>query len=129
MPVGAVFTQRFIVSQAVYDGFIATFNDRNPYHVNDAAAREKGFAGKIMHGNILSGFLSYFVGECLPTKCVVIQSQEIKFHKPVYLDDALTLHAEVADFFASVNTAEIAFQFENQHNAKVARGKMAVGLL
>ena len=129
LPKGAKFSRQFVVSQSVYDGFIQTFNDRNPYHVCDDAAREKGFAEKIMHGNILNGFLSYFIGECLPVKAVVIQSQEIKFHKPVYLNDTVTLHAEVADFHESVLTAEISFNFVNQAGVKVARGKMFIGLL
>ena len=129
LPKGAKFSRQFVVSQSVYDGFIQTFNDRNPYHVSDDAAREKGFAEKIMHGNILNGFLSYFIGECLPVKAVVIQSQEIKFHKPVYLNDTVTLHAEVADFHESVLTAEISFNFVNQAGVKVARGKMFIGLL
>lgn len=129
LPAGAKFTHAFVVSDAVYSGFIQTFNDRNPYHVSDDAARAKGFAGKIMHGNILNGFLSYFIGECLPVKTVVIQSQEIKFHKPVYLNDTVTLNAEVADFHESVRTAEIIFSFTNQQNVKVARGKMFIGLL
>ncbi len=129
LPKGAKFTREFVVSEMVYDGFIKTFNDRNPYHVSDDAARAKGFAGKIMHGNILNGFLSYFIGECLPVKSVVIQSQEIKFHKPVYLNDTVMLNAEVSDFHESVRTAEISFQFINQNNVKVARGKLFVGLL
>ena len=129
LPAGAKFAREFFVSQAVYEGFIHTFNDRNPYHVNDEAARAKGFSGKIMHGNILNGFLSYFIGECLPVKSVVIQSQEIKFHKPVYLNDTVTLNAEVADFHESVKTAEISFHFLNQNNIKVARGKMFIGLI
>jgi len=129
LPKGARFTRQFVVSQSVYDGFIHTFNDRNPYHVSDEAARANGFTGKIMHGNILNGFLSYFVGECLPIKTVVIQSQEIKFHKPVYLNDTVTLNAEVSDFHESVRTAEISFQFLNQDDIKVARGKIFIGLL
>jgi 3-hydroxybutyryl-CoA dehydratase len=126
---GATLMQRFVVSQNIYDGFIQTFNDRNPYHISDDAAREKGFAGKIMHGNILAGFLSYFVGECLPVKTVVIQSQELKFHKPVYLNDIVTLNAQVVDFHESVRTADIVFHFLNQNDVKVAQGKLLVGLL
>ena len=129
LPKGAKFSRQFAVSQSVYDGFIQTFNDRNPYHISDDAARAKGFAGKIMHGNILNGFLSYFIGECLPVKTVVIQSQEIKFHKPVYLDDTVTLNAEVSDYHESVRTAEIVFSFTNQHNVKVARGRMFIGIV
>lgn len=126
---GDAFIHSFAVSHSVYSGFVATFNDRNPYHVDDEAARAKGFAGRIMHGNILCGFLSYFVGEQLPVKSVVIQAQEIQFHRPVYLNDVVTLHADVADFFESVMTAEIRFRFENQHGVKVAKGKLRVGIL
>lgn len=126
---GAAFARSFQVSEAVYAGFIQTFNDRNPYHVDDEAAQAKGFARKIMHGNILGGFLSYFIGECLPIKTAVIQSQEIQFHKPVYLNDTLMLHVEVIDFFESVNTAQLRFYFENQHSVRVAKGKMSIGFL
>ena len=63
----------FIVSENIYKGFIQLFNDKNPLHVNDVFAIEKGFKEKVMHGNILNGFLSYFIGECLPVKNVVIQ--------------------------------------------------------
>ena len=126
---GAVFTHIFYVSEAVYIGFIKTFNDRNPYHMLDEVARAKGFASKIMHGNILCGFLSYFVGECLPVKTVIIHSQEIHFHKPVYLNDTVTLRAEIVDYFESVNTAHLRFHFENQDKQKVAKGKMSIGLL
>ena len=57
---GTAFVKEFVVSQDVYERFIALFNDRNPYHVSDQAARAKGFAGKIMHGNILSGLWKGF---------------------------------------------------------------------
>jgi 3-hydroxybutyryl-CoA dehydratase len=82
-----------------------------------------------MHGNILNGFLSYFVGECLPLKAVLIQTQEIKYLHPVYLNDHLTLHAEISDVFESVNTIEFKYYFENQDKKKVARGTIQIGLL
>lgn len=126
---GTAFRREFAVSLEVYEGFVRIFNDRNPYHVDDETAQRKGFARRIMHGNILGGFLSYFVGECLPSKEVVILSQEIKFHKPVYLNDTVTLEAEVAEIFESVRMAEIKFEFVNQDKVKVAKGKIAVGFL
>ena len=49
LPAGTKFIREFVVSESVYVGFIQTFNDRNPYHVSDEAARAKGFAGKIIH--------------------------------------------------------------------------------
>ena len=126
---GTRFTRSFTVTEAVHAGFIQLFNDRHPYHTDDTAARSRGFRGKIMHGNILSGFLSFFVGECLPIKTVVIQSQEINFHRPFYLHDALTLHAEVIDVYESVRTIEFRFFFENQDKLKIAKGRLNIGYL
>src|SRR5690349_15151584 len=83
------FQQTFLVSEKIYEGFIELFGDKNPLHTNEAFAVEKGFKGRVMHGNILNGFLSYFIGECLPVKNVIIHSQEIKFSNAVYVNDEL----------------------------------------
>jgi 3-hydroxybutyryl-CoA dehydratase len=126
---GDVFTCSFKVSPDTYEGFISVFKDKNPLHTNDKFAVGKGFKEKVMHGNILNGFLSYFIGECLPIKDVLIQTQEIKFMKPVYVNDQLTLCAEIEDIYESVSTVEFKYYFENQDKVKVARGKIQIGLL
>ena len=126
---GDVFTCSFKVTPGIYKGFISIFNDNNPLHTNEKFAVGKGFKEKIMHGNILNGFLSYFIGECLPSKDVLIQTQEIKYLKPVYLNDNLTLHAEIEELYESVNSIEFKYYFENQDKVKVARGTIQIGLL
>lgn len=126
---GDKFTQSFSVSSEVYEGFKSLFKDFNPLHTNEEFAKGKGFTGKVMHGNILNGFLSYFIGECLPTKDVLIQTQEIKFLRPVYENDNVNLHAEIEEVFESVNTIEFKYYFENQNMTKVARGKIQIGLM
>ena len=119
----------FIVSENIYKGFIQLFNDKNPLHVNDVFAIEKGFKEKVMHGNILNGFLSYFIGECLPVKNVVIHSQDIQYNKPVYLNDELLFTAKIHDIFESVNIVEIKFFFTNSVAVKVAKGNINIGII
>jgi acyl dehydratase len=126
---GDTYQQEFTVSAEVYDGFVSVFKDRNPLHTQDAFAVDKGFRAKVMHGNILNGFLSYFVGECLPTKDVIIHSQEIQFKNPVYLGDALNFKAEVTGFYESVMAVEFKFDFRNVDSKVVAKGKIQIGLL
>ena len=125
---GDTFARDFVVTGEVYQGFIAAFGDRNPLHVDDAFAAAKGFRARVMHGNILGGFLSYFVGECLPTKEVVIHSQQIEFKRPVYLNDVLAFEARVEDVFESVGAVQFKFQFRNAL-AVVARGELQIGVL
>lgn len=127
--IGDVFVNTFSVSESVYDGFINTFKDKNPLHTNDAYAQKKGFAERVMHGNILGGFLSFFIGECLPSKDVVIHSQDIKYLKPVYLDDVLQLHVVVNTIHDSVNAVEFKYYFKRTSNDEiVAKGKIQIGL-
>jgi len=125
---GDLFSHEFFVSEKIYLGFIELFNDKNPLHTEDSFAKEKGFEGHVMHGNILGGFLSYFIGECLPKKNVIIQTQEIKYRKPVYLNDKLTFKAEVTEVFDSVNVIEFKFSFE-KNNDKIAKGKIQIGII
>jgi acyl dehydratase len=126
---GDAFIHEFRVDRAVYDAFVKAFGDHNPLHVDDAFAASKGFQGKVMHGNILGGFLSYFVGECLPTKEVVLHSQRIDYKRPVYLDDVLTFEASVEEVHESVGAVEFRFQFRKSGAEVVAKGRLQIGLL
>jgi 3-hydroxybutyryl-CoA dehydratase len=123
------FERIFIVSERVYYGFIDIFKDTNPLHTNEDFAIKKGFKGRVMHGNILNGFLSYFIGECLPDKNVIIHSQEIQFKNAVYLNDELHFEAKIVGIFESVNAIEFSFSFKNYDSLVVSKGKVQIGVL
>jgi 3-hydroxybutyryl-CoA dehydratase len=125
---GDKFSAEFAVSEKIYRGFIEAFNDNNPLHTNEEFARERGFKGRVMHGNILNGFLSYFIGEMLPVKEVIIHSQEIQFKNPVYLGDTLAFTAEVIGIYESVNAVEFKFEFRNAALKPAAKGKIQIGI-
>ena len=126
---GDKFSHDFVVDNKIYEGFIDLFSDRNPLHTDVSFATAKGFASTVMHGNILGGFLSYFIGECLPVKNVIIHSQQMKFYNPVYLNNHLFFSATVDDVFESVNVVVFNFLFENEQKQKVAKGKIQIGLI
>lgn len=121
--------ENFIISEEIYKGFIALFMDKNPLHTNHQFATKNGFQSKVMHGNILNGFLSYFIGECLPTKNVIIHWQEIQFKNAVYLNDKLEFKAKIVGVYESVKAVEFKFYFKNADEKIVAKGKIQIGLL
>jgi acyl dehydratase len=123
------FEHDFTVSEQIYEGFISTFNDRNPLHTDEEFARSKGFKGRVMHGNILNGFISFFIGECLPGKNVIIHSQEIQYKNAVYLNDNLHFEASVCGVYESVNAVEFSFAFRNREGKTVSKGKIQIGIL
>jgi 3-hydroxybutyryl-CoA dehydratase len=126
---GDTFSQEFIIDKEIYNGFINLFRDENPLHTDVSFAKKKGFVSIVMHGNILGGFISYFIGECLPIKGVIIHSQEIKYYNPVFLNDRLFFIAKVSDVFESVSVVAFDFLFENEHKQKIANGKIQIGLI
>jgi acyl dehydratase len=127
MTINDQFTLEFKVTEEIYKVFTDVFKDKNPLHINSKFATDKGFKDKVMHGAILAGFLSYFIGEGLPDKNVIVQSYEIQFANPVYLNDVLSLKAKITDYFESVNTYQIKYGFYNSWEKLVAKGKIMVG--
>src|SRR5262245_3333561 len=120
---GDSFEIDYEVTEKIYNGFIDLFNDRNQLHTDEQFAKGKGFRGKVMHGAILNGFLSNFIGEQLPDKNVIVLSYKISFTKPVYMDEKLKLLATISEVFPSVNCVNIKYSFQNPEKVTVSKGE------
>lgn len=119
------FVSTYKVSQDTYDTFMILFKDYNRFHTDEEFAISLGFENKITHGNILCGFLSHFVGSVLNLDRTFIASQNISFHKPVYIGDELILNGKLSDLIESVMAYELKFRFiRNYDSLKVASGKI-----
>lgn len=125
---GDVFELTYLLTETVYKGYIQIFDDRNPLHTNREFATDKGFEAEVMHGGILTGFLSNFVGEQLPLKNVIIQSYKIAFLKPVFLNTTLLFKATVTGFYESVNCIIFKYEFKNEKQL-VAKGELTIGII
>ena len=129
MKEGDVFENDYCITEQVYKGFIALFNDNNPLHTDEDFARTKNFSGKVMHGAIQAGFLSNFIGEKLPLKNVIVQTYKMAFTKPVYCGDKLTLKAIITGVFESVNCITFKYTFTNSTPIVVSKGEITIGLI
>lgn len=121
------------VTPEVYYSFQRCSNDYNPLHVDKAFAEEKGFQDRVMYGNILNAFVSHFVGMLLPTRNVMIQSQDINFHNPVYLNDLIQLEVGIDTVSEAVNIINYKLKFKKivagEKPKLVAKGHVQIGLL
>lgn len=125
-------THTYRVTPDVYYSFQRCSNDFNPLHTDAMYANGKGFSEPVMYGNILNAFISHFVGMLLPTREVMIQSQDISFHKPVYLNDEIELEAGIDIVSESVNIINYKLKFRRIGESKpelVAKGHVQIGLL
>lgn len=120
------------VSDDVYFGFQRISSDYNPLHTDEAFAKSKGFLERVMYGNILNAFVSHFVGMALPTRDLMIQTQDIQFRKPVYLGDTVVLKSSVEETSAAVKIIIFKLRFYRKVNKKqelVATGHVQIGML
>jgi acyl dehydratase len=83
------------ITPAVYQGFLDTFHDHSPIHVDESHARARGFPGRVMHGSILNGFISHFVGMWFPGRPGLLLSVDLRFANPSYLGDVIRLESVV----------------------------------
>ena len=83
------------ITPDVYGRFLDAFEDYSPIHVDEAFAKSKGFTGRVMHGSILNGFVSHFVGMWFPGRFSLLLSVDLRFAQPSYLGDVIRLEAVV----------------------------------
>nr|WP_303776143.1 MaoC/PaaZ C-terminal domain-containing protein [Bacteroides intestinalis] len=122
------------VTPEVYNSFQKLSNDFNPLHTDESFAQMKGFNQCVMYGNILNGFISHFVGMVLPSRDVMIQTQDIWYRKPIYLNDEILLKSEIDTYSDAVEIINYKLRFFRTDNGGgklllVASGHVQIGTL
>lgn len=118
----------FVVSEEIYKSFQLCSRDLNPLHTDEDFAKEKGFSGCVMYGNILNAFISYAIGMELPTCDVMLQVQDIQYKKPVFLNDKLQMELMTEEIHEGVHVVVFAYKFTNEQNKVVAKGHIQIGV-
>lgn len=75
--------------------FAQLSTDNNPIHLDEEYAKNTMFKKNIVHGILVSSLISSAVGTKLPGNGSIYMSQELKFLKPVYIDEECTATVEV----------------------------------
>lgn len=127
--IGDFYNESFEVTDDVYKTFLYAFKDKNPMHVDKEYSCKYGFTDILMHGNILNGFISYFVGQKLPIKNVILISQNINYKTPFYLNEKLFFKMKVIEIYKSVNVITFKFNFTKIKGVNVANGRVQIKIL
>jgi acyl dehydratase len=93
--VGMKVSHEYVISNEVYEKFLAAFHDYSPVHVDPTFAIARGFSDKVMHGAMLNGFISHFIGMRFPGRFSLLLSVDLRFSNPSYLGDTIRLEAQV----------------------------------
>jgi len=121
---------RYLITPEVYEGFLRVFGDLNPLHVDARYAGSKGFPGVVMHGAILNGFISHFVGMVLPGKRTLIHSVKVEFKKPTFMGDELSILGRVEQKVDALHCVVLRLEINNETRGEIAAlARVQAGLL
>jgi acyl dehydratase len=103
------------------------FQDHSPLHVDEDYAKSRGFAGRVMHGSVLNGFLSHFIGTWFPGRFSLLLAVDLRFSQPSYLGDMVRLETVVSQKMDSRQIVILDATLANlTRNQLAARGRIQV---
>ena len=115
------------VTEEMMESFNRITNDINPLHNDEEYAKSKGHPGRVVYGMLSASLLSTLAGVYLPGKNSLIQEVKIKFSKPVYIGDELTVEGVVEEKHDVYSLLILKVTIKNQNGDKVLKAKMQVG--
>jgi len=114
------------------EAFAEFSGDRNPLHVDEAYAREQGFADRVVHGFLLGAKVSALIGMFLPGRRCLLVEESLNFPNPVYPGDEVTLSAEVVESRADLALVRLKIRGEKKGDEgaqSVVRGNVLCKIL
>ncbi len=118
-----------VLTEELLDRFVEVSGDSSPIHVSAVAARERGFAGRVVHGLLLGSLVSSVIGTQLPGEDGVLQEMKLSFHNPCYPGDTVVIDVKVTDVHESVRALSCSVRVSNQAGVLLAKGHCRSGLV
>ena len=77
--------------------FAQVSGDKNLLHLNHTYAEKSRFGRKIVHGILVSSLISKIIGMKLPGEGSIYLEQNIRFRKPVYVDEKVIVKVTIIE--------------------------------
>lgn len=127
-------TEEFIRTFTLEDenAFRKLSGDDNPLHKDDEYALSVGegkFRQHILFGMLTASLYSTLAGMFLPGKYSLIHSIDIKFQKPVYVGDCLTVTGKVIDRQDAFQMVVVSATIKNQQGNCVSKANIKILVL
>ena len=77
--------------------FAEVSGDYNPLHMDDEFAAQTPFGQRIAHGALTASYISGILGNNLPGPGAIFTGLSMRFRRPVFIGDEVTVRAEVSE--------------------------------
>ncbi len=121
------------ITEEMEDNFRILTGDINPLHQDDMFALEAkngvSFKKHISFGMLTAGFYSTLAGVYLPGKYSLIHSLEVKFPKPVFAGDHLTISGIITEKQEALRLIQVKAKIINVNSECVSKAKLKIIVL
>lgn len=104
--------------------FINISGDLNPVHSDEEYAQKTIFKKRVVPGMLTASLISGVLGTKLPGEGTIYLEQNLKFIKPVYINDIITTEVEIENIEGKIIT--ILTKCYNQKNELLISGQAKV---
>ena len=126
LTVGQSFEARFTITNELVERFAEVTGDHNPIHLNEDYAARSIFKRRVAQGMLPAGLLSGVLGCHFPGVGTIYLSQMLKFIRPVFIGDRITLRLAVLEIISEKNRVRLETLFTNQNGEAVIAGEALV---
>lgn len=89
LEVGCCYSKVFVANNQIIQDIAKISGDVNPIHLSEKYAKHSKFGKRIAHALFCQNNISMIIGNYLPGAGTILISQNFKYKKPVYIDDAI----------------------------------------
>lgn len=126
LEVGQVYSSKVVITEELIRRFARATGDYNPLHLDEQYAKGTTFQTRVAHGMLLGGILSGVLGTQFPGVGTIYLSQTLKFLKPVFIGDEITLRITVLECIEERNRVRMETVCLNQRGETVVAGEALV---
>ena len=124
--VGRTFEKSFDMNQERVVAYARATGDNNPIHLDQEAGAKSIFGRRVAQGMLTAGFISGVFGTQFPGQGTIYLSQSVRFLKPVFMGDAITVRLKVLEVMTGKNRIRVETTCLNQDGKKVLVGEAVV---
>ena len=116
------------ITEEMMAQFYAITGDNSPIHMDADYAAGRGYPGRVVYGMLGASFLSTLAGVYLPGEHCLLHGVDLKFAKPIFIGDTLTVTGVVDEVNDTFREITIKASIVNQTGKKVTRAVIRAGV-
>lgn len=114
------------ITEEMLEAFRTVTGDVNPLHADGEYAKKHGYNGKVAYGLLTASFMSTLAGVYIPGERSLIKETHMKYARPVYPGDVISVMGEVAEKNDTFKMIVLKVTMKNDKGEKVLRGSMDI---